>query len=151
MTESSQTPRAAPRVSGLLVLLSVLFLVRGGPLLRMYSNRLGVAIGSGKATGVAAALALAFLLLFAGIRKAPRSTAAGVGLLSLFLVIRSGNALALLLAAALLGFTLLAGDGVARLIRGRETEGRELSILIATGAVALGITLLALGEFRLVQ
>jgi hypothetical protein len=117
----------------------------------MYSNRLGVAIGSGQAAGVGAALALALLLLFAGIRKAPRSTAAGVGLLSLFLVIRSGNALALFLAVALLGFTLLAGDGVARLIRGRETEGRELSILIATGAVALGITLLALGEFGLVR
>jgi hypothetical protein len=138
-------------VSALLIVLSLLILIRAERLISMYLNRLGVALGSGHAGGALAALVLVFILVFLGIVKAPRITAAAIGLASLFLIVRSGNAPAFVVAAGLLSLTLLAGDAVARLIRGNESDSGELPILIAAGSVAIGTLLLMLGEARLVN
>jgi hypothetical protein len=138
-------------VSALLVVLSLLILIQAGRLIFMYLNRLGIALGSGNASGAVAALVVVSILVFLGVAKAPRTAAAAIGLASLFLIVRSGNALAFVIAAGLLGLTLLAGDALARLIRGKESEGGELPILIAAGSVAIGTLLLVLGEARLVN
>ena len=141
----------ASLASALLIVLSLLILIRAERLISMYLNRLGVALGSGDAAGAVAALVVVFFLVFLGVARAPRITAAAVGLFSLLLIVRSGNALAFVVAAGLLGLTLLAGDAVARLIRGKESEGGELPILIAAGSVAVGTVLIVLGEARLVN
>ena len=151
MPASHPERKRASLASALLIVLSLLILIGAGRLILMYMNRLGVALGSGDAAGAVAALVAVFILVFLGVAKAPRITAAAVGLFSLLLVVRSGNAFAFVIAAGLLGLTLLAGDGVARLIRGKESEGGELPILIAAGSVAVGTALVVLGEARLVN
>src|SRR5262249_44836755 len=126
MQASNPARTSASRVSILLIVLSILILFLAGRLISMYFNRLGVALGSGDAAPALAALVVVFILIFLGISKLPRVTASAVGVFSLLLIVRSGNALACLIAAGLLALTVLAGDALARLIRGKESEGGEL-------------------------
>lgn len=151
MSAHRGSPRAAPTVSGLLVLFSTLLLLRATPILRMYWDRIRAALASKPVALSTLAFSLGFVFLFLGIRRMPRQTAAGVALLSLGLIVRSGNGPALLIALGVLGITLLAGDALARSLRGRETEGGEVPILLAAGCVALGTLLFLFGEVRLVR
>src|SRR5215471_20170228 len=108
MSASNPARARAALVSALLVVLSLLILIPARRLIFMYLNRLGVALGSGHAGGALAALVLVFILVFLGIAKTPWITAAAIGLFSFFLIVRSGNALACVVASGLLALTLLA-------------------------------------------
>ena len=151
MTESDFRSRSAPWISGLFVVLAAALLVCAAPILKMHLERIRNTLASRPAAGAAALLALAFILFLDGVRRSPRTTAAATGTVLLFLVVWSGNLPAFVIAAAVLAFTLLAGDAVARLLRGFEGGPGELSISIAAGCGAIGMGLLLLGEIHLVR
>src|SRR5215471_41763 len=102
MSTSKPTRARSALVSALLVALSLLITILARKLVFMYLNRLGIALGSGYAAGALGALVLVFILVFLGVAKAPRITAVASGLFSLFLIVRSGNTVAFVIAAALL-------------------------------------------------
>ena len=138
--------RRAAAISGLIVVLTLLILARGAPVIAAYIARFRQAHSPGALAATMAILAAVLCVLWAGIWKRPRATALVLGLMGLALVVTTGNALALVIALALAGFTVLAGDWLSRLFRGREAEPGELTISIAVGAVAIGGSLLLLGE-----
>ena len=150
MSEPYDSPRS-PKVSGFLLLLALLVLVLGTPILKTYLGALRGALGMSSILAFAAAMAAGFFLLFVLAWKWPRALAVALGCFSVLLVVRSGNALPFLWAAVLLGITLIAGDAVARLLRGFEARAGEQSISLAAGGVAVGICLLLLGEAGLVK
>ncbi|MGH9364610.1 MAG: hypothetical protein ACRD1B_05015 [Thermoanaerobaculia bacterium] len=147
---SSQTGRAR-LISALIVVLALLILLRAAPIARAYA--LTFRKGHTQHAGVLLGLALAAVvgLLFLGILRWPRATCLGVGLLAILLAVASGNAVALLVTATLIGFTALVGDGVSRLFRGREAQEEDVLASFAAGCVSLGGVLLALGELGLAK
>src|SRR5262249_5015937 len=90
-------------------------------------------------------------LLWAGIAVWPRATAWTLALAAIALSITSGNIGAFAIALALAAFTLIVGDAVTRLFRGREAQRGEIASSMAAGAVALGASLLLLGEAHLAR
>lgn len=153
MSDSSITGRSrrASAISGLLIFLTLLILLRGAPIVAKYAT-LFLASHSSGGSAVAVATSLAVLgFLFVGIWKRPKATAAIGGSIALVLIVTSGNAGAFLIAVTLFLLTLLAGDWVSRLLRGREAQEGELAISIAAGSAALGGSLLVLGEVGLAR
>ena len=148
MTQSDFRSRSAPWISGLFIVLAAALLVCAAPILKMHLEKFRNALASGPAAGAAALLALAFILFLDGVRRSPRTTAAATGTVLLFLVVWSGNLFAFGIAAAVLALTLIAGDAVARLLRGFEGGPGELSVSIAAGCGAIGLGLLLLGEIH---
>ncbi|HEX7251753.1 MAG TPA: glycosyltransferase 87 family protein, partial [Thermoanaerobaculia bacterium] len=128
-----------------------LILIRGYPVVRAYIARFRTAHHPGAFTAAAAVVTAILGLLFLGVWRRPKTTAAALGAVALLLTFTSHNAGGLPGAAALAGFTLLAGDGVTRLFRGREALENEIATSMATGSVALGAGLLLLGEAGLVK
>ena len=138
-------------VPALVVILTLLILVRGTPNVAEYVARLRITHSLGAIAANVAGLIALLCLLFVGIWRASRVTAAAGAVISLILVVTSGNGAAFPVAAGLLGFTLLAGDWAARLFRGREAEQGEIAISIAAGIVVIGVCLLLLGEVGLAK
>ncbi|HEX7252594.1 MAG TPA: hypothetical protein VF376_06910 [Thermoanaerobaculia bacterium] len=150
--ETSTNGRRHPyAISGLLVFLTVLILVRGLPVLTGYARWFLARHGRAEAALAVSASIGILCLLFVGLWKQTRATATVGGLIALVLVVTSGNAGALLMASTLWALTLLAGDWISRLFRGREAEKGELAISIAAGSAALGGCLLLLGEAGLAR
>ena len=141
--------RRAAAISGLIVVLTLLILARGAPVIGAYIARFRQAHSPGALAATMGILAAVLCVLWAGIWKQPTATASVLALTGLALVVATGNALALSIALALAGFTVLAGDWLSRFFRGREAEPGELAISIAVGAVAIGGSLLVLGEVGL--
>jgi glycosyl transferase family 87 len=151
MTESDFRSRSAPWISGLFLVLAAVLFVCAAPILEMHLEKIRNALASGPAAVAAALLAFAFILFLDGVRRSPQTTAAATGTVLLILVAWSGNLLAFGIAAAVLAFTLLTGDAVARLLRGFEGGRGELSVSIAAGCGAIGLGLLLLGEIHFVR
>lgn len=145
--DSNAVDRAPGRLfSAVIVALAILILLRALPLARAYVGKL-LSLHSAPAVAIAGlAAAGAYLALAAGIARRPRATAALAAAFALLLVVLSGNSLAALTAAGILAGTFLVGDGVSRLLRGREAGPGDLSSVFAAGIVTLGIAALALGE-----
>ncbi|HEX7254010.1 MAG TPA: hypothetical protein VF376_14100, partial [Thermoanaerobaculia bacterium] len=151
MSNLNRHGHRASVISGLLVFLTLLILVRGAPIVALYADRFRAArSGAAIAVWVMALIALVCLLTL-GIWRRPRATALAAGLAALALLVTSRNMVAFLIAATLLGLTLLTGDWVSRLFRGREAREDELAISVAAGSVTLGGALLLLGEAGLVR
>jgi len=144
-----EATRRSRLFSGFLVLFVALILVRAIPLISNYvakllaKHRLSVVAIAGFAG------AAGFALLVLAIRQRPRATLALLGAAALVLVVASGNLVAMLIALAILALTLLAGDAVSRLLRGREAGDGDLSGVFAAGVAAMGILPLLLGEVGL--
>jgi dolichyl-phosphate-mannose-protein mannosyltransferase len=151
MSDSSSRGRSAPAISGLLLLLALGILILGAPIIASYATWFLARHSPATATISVAATVTFLFLLFVGFWKSTRLTVAAGVLIGLLLVVTSGNASAFLIALALLAFTLIAGDGVTRLLRGREAGRGELAISVAAGAAALGGSLLLLGEAGLAR
>ena len=149
MSDSRRSERA-PRASAFVLLAAAATLALGLPVVRTYQGSLRSSLDMRSTSLFLAVVALGFGFLFLSVWKIPRALAAGLGLLSLILVVRSGNVGALLTAAAILGVTLLTGDALARVLRGFEAPAGELSILVAAGCLGIGTALLLLGEASLV-
>jgi hypothetical protein len=137
-------------VSGLLLAFVVLILIRAAPLVALYAKLLSkqrpfllAAAALGAATGL--------LLLALAIARWPRWAILLLGAGALLLIILSGNLAALFIAGAILALTLLAGDAVSRLLRGREAGEGDVSGVFAAGAVTMGVVVLLLGEVRLLR
>lgn len=151
LSDSSSRGRSAPAISGLLVLLALGILILGTPIIARYAAWFRARHSpAAAAISVAAAVTVLFLL-FVGFWKSTRLTLAAGVLIGLLLVVTSGNGSAFLIALALLAFTLIAGDGVTRLLRGREAGRGELAISVTAGAAALGGILLLLGDAGLAR
>src|SRR5215471_15115274 len=150
MSDSASPSRRASAISGLLVVLALGILILGVPIIARYAKwfRMG---HSPAAAALSVAASGVLLLLFVGFSKSTRVTVTIAGLVGLILVVTSGNAVAFLIALALLAVTLIAGDGVTRLLRGREARQGELSISVAAGASALGGSLLLLSDAGLAR
>ena len=149
MSSVQEATRRSRLFSGFLVLFVALILVRAIPLISNYvakllaKHRLSVVAIAGFAG------AAGFALLVLAIRQRPRATLALLGAAALVLVVASGNLVAVLIALAILALTLLAGDAVSRLLRGREAGDGDLSGVFAAGVAAMGILPLLLGEVGL--
>ena len=154
MSANSTRPRSAASrswVSGLLAAYVVLILIRAAPLIQKYVIKLlsrhsllvFLAAGLGALCGL--------LLLALAIARWPRGSFVLLGAGALLLILLSGNLAALFVAGAILALTLLAGDTVSRLLRGREASEGDLSGVFAAGAVTMGVVVLLLGEVGLLR
>src|SRR5262249_29462197 len=126
MREPNSAARRATAISAVVLLLSALLLIRPAPIISFYGNAVRLALGLPSIGSVAVVCGLGLLVLATLLWRLPRLAVSGVASLSLFLVIRSGNFPALLAAGALFGVTLIAGDGIARLLRGYEADDGDL-------------------------
>jgi hypothetical protein len=132
--------------SWLLVAGAIALIVRAMPLIGAYLDKLGSRHAPGVLAAGAAAGLVAFGILYVGLWRRPRTTAAALAALGILMVLLSGNLAALAIAALLLGLTLLLGDVVSRLLRGVETEAGELTAAFSAGVVAASLFVLLLGE-----
>src|SRR5215471_10843931 len=115
-------PTRASRASALFLVLALATLALGFPVIRTYQGALRGSLGMRSTPLFIAAFAAGAALLFLLVWKSRRALAAGAVLFALFLVVRSGNGEALIAAAVILALTLLAGDSLARLLRGFEAR-----------------------------
>jgi hypothetical protein len=138
-------------MAALIIALALLILGRASPILSAYvlTFRKGHTPQTAVVLGIGLAAILGLLSL--GIRRWPGRTCLGGGLAAMLLAAASGNAAALLVATALIAFTVLVGDGVAYLLRRREAEEGDVFASFAAGCVALGALLLVFGELGLAK
>src|SRR5215471_17332295 len=149
MPESASSTRRAAAFSSLVISAALLILWRGYPVVAAYVERFRQAHPAGAITFAIAAVTGLLCLLWLGVGRWP--TAWMLALVAIALAITSGNIGAVPIAVILAAFTLVVGDGVVRLFRGREAGGGEIAASMAVGAVSIGICLLLLGEARLAR
>ncbi len=143
-------PRYPQACSWILVLLTATVLWHARPLIAGYCAKLIELHGPRVTLLAAAGGALAFFLLSVSLWHWPQPTVLATLMAAVTLASTSGNLGALLIAAAILALTLVAGDAVARLVRGTEADhDEELILTFAVGTVSIGLTVLLLGEARL--
>lgn len=151
MEAGLQARRARGLGSALVVLSGLLLILRAAPLAHGYFLKLA-ARHPPSVLGAAAAAALGgFFLLWLGLWKRPGPTTAILAGIAVVLVMLSGNLTAVGAAAAILLATLVLGDAVARLLRGSEAGGGDLSAVFAAGFVAAGLLVLLLAEAGLLD
>ena len=142
---------AGRAASTFVILFAAVIFARSLPNLREYVTRARETHSSAAIAAAASALAALWLVLLLGIWKARRPAAAALGLAGGVLLVTSGNAGSFVVAGGVLALTLLLGDGVSRLVRGREAQEGEIAISIAAGLAAAGGALLLLGEVGLAR
>jgi hypothetical protein len=121
-------------------------LLRAAPLIRAYAGKLLSRHPLEAVAGALGAGVLALAVLALALWKRPRMAVAGLGAVTLAMLLLSGNAPEALVAAAILGFTTILGDAVFRLLAGGEAGEGDLPAVFATGAVTAGVLVLVLGE-----
>jgi hypothetical protein len=141
-----ETTRRSRLFSGLLVAFVLLILLRAVPLAQDYAAKL---LGKHRLSILAAGslgAAAGFLLLVVAISRWPRLTVQILGAVALLLIFLSGNFTATLVAGAILALTLLAGDALSRVLRGREAAEGDLACVFAAGVVTAGLIPLFFGD-----
>ena len=123
-----------------------LLLIRAAPLVRAYADKLVSRHPREAVAGALIAGVLAFTVLAFALWKRPRVAVAGLAAVSLAMLLLSGNSLAALGAAAIVGLTMVLGDAIFRLLAGEEAGEGDLHAVFATGGVAAGMLVLVLGE-----
>src|SRR5262245_14038904 len=151
MSESASSTRRAVTFSSLVISAALLILWRGYPVVTSYIGRFRQSHPAGSIIYAVAAVTALLCLLWLGAARWPKATAWTLALAAIAIAITSGNISALPIAVVLAAFTLLVGDGVTRLFRGREAQRGEIAVSMATGAVAVGVSLLLLGEAHLAR
>jgi hypothetical protein len=136
---------------GLVVVAVLLAVWRALPLALAYLGKLEAAHSTPALAGAAAALASLFGLLWLGLLRRPVVVAGGLALFAAATAALSGNALAIVAAFPLLAATLVAGDLVARGLRGVDAEAGDLASVFGAGIVAVGLGVLVLGEVGLLS
>src|SRR5262249_2287241 len=126
-------------------------LARAEPIIASYAMRFRESHGDGSVAIAGLGLLGILGALAAGIRFWPKANALALSAIGVLFVIASGNAVACVTAVGMFAVTLLPGDALSRLIRGRESREGELSTSVAAGCAALGVCLLLLGEVRLAR
>ena len=148
--EENKAPRRGRFFSGVLFVFIALILVRAAAVIEPYARELSkhrpVLLAVAALGG-----AVVLLLLTLAISRWPRRVFTLLAAAALVLIVLSGNLRSTAVAAAILALTLLAGDAVARLLRGREAAQGDLSGVFAAGAVTMGVVPLLLGEVGLLQ
>ncbi|HEY6929768.1 MAG TPA: hypothetical protein VJA66_08850, partial [Thermoanaerobaculia bacterium] len=142
--QNSGNGRRAALFSGITILVALLVLVRGTRVIGAYIARFREAHPAGAIVAVIGGIAALLLLLFIGLWRSPKATAIALATAAITLALRTGNGAAMAIALGLAGCTLVLGDLVVRIFRGRETREGEIAISIPAGAVAAGGGLLLL-------
>lgn len=144
--------RARRRViwsSALVSLAALLLILRAVPLALAYFGKLRSLHSPGALTLAAAAAAATLGALTLALVRRPRATVATLAGIAMLMVVLSHNLDAFVLAALVLGATMLLGDWVFRLLRGREGESGDLTAVFGVGLVSAGGLVLLLGEANL--
>jgi hypothetical protein len=135
--------------SALVGLAALLLALRAAPLALAYLAKLR-SLHSPAVLALAAAAAAATLgTLTLGLSRWPRATVAALSAIAMLMVVLSDNLSAFFLAAMVLAATMLLGDLVYRLLRGREAGSGDLTAAFGVGLVCAGVLVLLLGEVNL--
>jgi Dolichyl-phosphate-mannose-protein mannosyltransferase len=143
--------RRAALLSALVVFAAILILWRGYPVVAAYLERFRQAHPAGAIRLAIASVSGLLCVLWLCVAKWPKAVTWTLALAAIALSITSGNVGAIPIAAALAAFTLVVGDAAARLFRGREAQRGEIAVSMAAGPVAIGISLLFLGDAHLAR
>jgi hypothetical protein len=136
---------------GLVVVATALVLARALPLEKAYLAKLAAEHAMPALALAAAGAAAVFGLLWLGLLRRPALVGAGLALFAAATVVLSGNAAAAAVAAPLLAATLCAGDLLSRAVRGTDAGPGDLTSIFGAGLVAVGLTVLLLGEAGLLS